>query len=779
MLFFTTTSSSFLGRALHPHSKAGALLAHHHHRCRHRRQPLCTASAGRPWELPPSWSAALTEGLMDTPELQRLQQAVADERARTEVLPSADETFAAFEACAFEDVRVVILGQDPYPTPGHAMGLSFSVRPGVAPPASLKNIYAELQTDLGIAPAGHGCLRSWASQGVFLLNSALSVRAGEAGSHANLGWGVLTDAAIQALSDQRRGLVFLLWGKAAEGKARLVDDQKHALLGAPHPSPLSARRGFFGCRHFSRANCLLEAEGLAPIAWALPPLAADKPTPAAASATATTATASTATTTTATEGRRISEEVVLVFDTETTGLDAATERVVQLGAAYWRGAEQLGSPRGMLVDPGMPIPPEASAVHGVSDDAVEGAPPFAVVGARFVRHLTGDAGDAAPAPSTADGTAAGAAPPLLCGYNALEYDVPLLNAEFARHGLGHRIATDSVLDPLVWLRYHRRHWPSLKLGAVAARFDHALTNAHSASADAAATGAVLCGLVAEGIIPDDVDAALSEQARLRALLRAETDRYGYTLYEDRHDGALRLGFGKHGGARLAEVAPDYLRHVLGFDGLPEAATEALRRTLGEGAEGPSPVAEATTTVAAAQGAAASKKRRSGGGAAGAEKGEKKGGGSATDAFETDEAKLAYRMGEGMFSVVEGGTGDAWLAAFHPSLAGAAVYVVKPGRGGLRYLGNVAGRLNNVGFEYDHAARAWVRQRVIGGVERPIDLVTLQPREAVTAALPTPAAMPPAPPTDATPSPAPAVAPADGPQVERKSSTGLPVDFWDN
>ena len=155
MLLFTTTStSSLLGRALHPHSKAGALLAHHHHRCRHRRQPLCTASAGRPWELPPSWSAALPEGMLDTPELQRLQQAVADERARTEVLPSADEMFAAFEACAFEDVRVVILGQDPYPTPGHAMGLSFSVRPDVRPlPGSLRNIYKELETDLGVPPA--------------------------------------------------------------------------------------------------------------------------------------------------------------------------------------------------------------------------------------------------------------------------------------------------------------------------------------------------------------------------------------------------------------------------------------------------------------------------------------------------------------------------------------------------------------------------------------------------------------------------------------------------
>ena len=275
---------------------------------------------------------------------------------------------------------------------------------------------------------------------------------------------------------------------------------------------------------------------------------------------------------------------------------------------------------------------------------------------------------------------------------------------------------------------------------------------------------MLCGLVAEGVIPDDVDTALAEQARLRALLRAERDRYGHVLYEDRRDGALRLGFGKHAGARLAEVAPNYLKHVLGFDDLPEAAAEALRRSLGEGAP----------PAAAAAALGANKKR---GSSASAKK--KGGSGSVTDAFETDEAKLAHRMGEGMFSVVEGGTGDAWLQAFHPSLADAAVYVVKPGRGGLKYLGNVAGRLNSVSFEYDQAARAWVRPKVIGGIERPIDLMTLQPRKAAAVAPPTPTATPPtSSPTDTSPSPAPAVAAADVRQVERKSSTGLPVDFWD-
>jgi uracil-DNA glycosylase len=419
---------------------------------------------------------------------------------------------------------VVILGQDPYPTPGHPMGLAFSVRPSVTPlPASLRNIYKELEADLGIAPAPHGCLQAWAEQGVFLLNAALSVRAGAAGSHARLGWEQVTDAAIRALSERRRGLVFLLWGKAAEAKAALVDEAAHAVLRAPHPSPLSARRGFFGCRHFSQANAYLEARGVEPIAWALPsrprteqaaaqvarasrsPQAAAKlapppppppppsspppppPPPPSSSPPAA--------------GGRLSERLVLVFDTETTGLDVETARVVQLGASYWRGGVQLGPRRGMLVDPGVPIPPETSAVHGVTDERVAGAPSFAEVGARFARHLRGEAEPTA-----------GGLPPLLCGYNALEYDVPLLNAEMARHGLPERVDTAAVLDPMVWLRYHRRHWPSHKLVAVAKRYEYSLVDAHSASADAAATGAVLGGMVAEGLIPDDVGAALEEQA---------------------------------------------------------------------------------------------------------------------------------------------------------------------------------------------------------------------------------------------------------------------------
>ena len=194
-----------------------------------------STAATSDWELPPSWSAALP-GLLDTPALVQLRDALRVERESHNILPRPEETFAAFEACAFEDVRVVIVGQDPYPTPGHAMGLRFSVRPDVRPlPGSLRNIYKELETDLGVPPAPHGCLQAWAEQGVFLLNPTLSVRAGAPGSHSELGWRHLTDAAISALSSRREGIVFLLWGKAAEAKAALVDETVHAVLRAPHP----------------------------------------------------------------------------------------------------------------------------------------------------------------------------------------------------------------------------------------------------------------------------------------------------------------------------------------------------------------------------------------------------------------------------------------------------------------------------------------------------------------------------------------------------------------
>jgi uracil-DNA glycosylase len=172
----------------------------------------------------------------------------------------------------FEKVKVVILGQDPYHGPGQAHGLCFSVRPGVKPPPSLKNIYKELKTDVGIQTPDHGYLISWADQGVLLLNSVLTVREGEAASHQKKGWEQFTDRAIHLLNEKRENIVFVLWGAYAQKKAQFVDRKKHLVLESVHPSPLSASRGFFGTRPFSKINKYLESKGLDPINWELPPL---------------------------------------------------------------------------------------------------------------------------------------------------------------------------------------------------------------------------------------------------------------------------------------------------------------------------------------------------------------------------------------------------------------------------------------------------------------------------------------------------------------------------
>lgn len=168
--------------------------------------------------------------------------------------------------------KVVILGQDPYHGPGQAHGLSFSVRPGVRVPPSLQNIFQELHSDLGIAVPNHGCLTHWAEQGVLLLNAALTVEQGRAGSHQGKGWERFTDRVIDCLNRERDGLVFLLWGSYAQKKGALIDTRRHLVLKAPHPSPLSAHRGFLGCRHFSRANAWLAEHGEQPIDWSLPSL---------------------------------------------------------------------------------------------------------------------------------------------------------------------------------------------------------------------------------------------------------------------------------------------------------------------------------------------------------------------------------------------------------------------------------------------------------------------------------------------------------------------------
>ncbi len=184
------------------------------------------------------------------------------------IFPEPDEYFRAL-SLSFDKVKVVILGQDPYHGPGQAHGLAFSVRPETPPPPSLKNIFRELTSDLGLPLAPHGHLKPWADRGVFLLNSVLTVEAGKAGSHRNRGWERFTDRIVGDLNRERDKLVFLLWGRDAQEKGRFIDRTRHHVLTAPHPSPLSARRGFLGCRHFSRTNIWLVANGLPPMDWRL------------------------------------------------------------------------------------------------------------------------------------------------------------------------------------------------------------------------------------------------------------------------------------------------------------------------------------------------------------------------------------------------------------------------------------------------------------------------------------------------------------------------------
>ncbi len=203
-----------------------------------------------------------------SPWFAELRTFLVEERATHAVYPKGRDIFNAFKHTPFNRVRVVILGQDPYHGPGQAHGLSFSVPQGVPPPPSLQNIFSEIKRDLGISKPTHGDLSSWADQGVLLLNATLTVRAEQAGSHQGKGWERFTDAAISALARERKGLVFLLWGRFAQQKESLIGDQ-HYVLKAPHPSPLSAHRGFIGCGHFGQANDLLVAQGQAPIDWSL------------------------------------------------------------------------------------------------------------------------------------------------------------------------------------------------------------------------------------------------------------------------------------------------------------------------------------------------------------------------------------------------------------------------------------------------------------------------------------------------------------------------------
>ena len=208
----------------------------------------------------------------DKPYWTELQRFVHDERAAHQVFPPHDEVFAALHLTPYESVKVLILGQDPYHGPGQAHGLCFSVRPGVPTPPSLVNIYTEMETDLGVTRPDHGHLVHWATQGVLLLNTTLTVRAGKAGSHQRKGWETFTDEVIKAVSAKSETVVFVLWGAAAGRKRDLIDLDRHQIISAPHPSPLSAHRGFFGTKPFSTINQLLDDSGRQPIDWALPAL---------------------------------------------------------------------------------------------------------------------------------------------------------------------------------------------------------------------------------------------------------------------------------------------------------------------------------------------------------------------------------------------------------------------------------------------------------------------------------------------------------------------------
>jgi uracil-DNA glycosylase len=200
---------------------------------------------------------------------KRLEAFTSEERLRETVFPPHEDVFNAF-AIPLDKIRVVILGQDPYHGPGQAHGLCFSVRPGVPTPPSLKNIFKELEADLGIKAPNHGCLDAWVKQGVFLLNTTLTVRSGSPGSHQGQGWEEFTDEVIRKLSARKDPLVFLLWGKPAKAKCFLIDVMKHAVVSAAHPSPLSASSGFFGSKPFSKANKALEDKGVGPVDWKIP-----------------------------------------------------------------------------------------------------------------------------------------------------------------------------------------------------------------------------------------------------------------------------------------------------------------------------------------------------------------------------------------------------------------------------------------------------------------------------------------------------------------------------
>ncbi|MBN8701842.1 MAG: uracil-DNA glycosylase [Bacteroidetes bacterium] len=217
-------------------------------------------------QLNESWKNVLTEEF-NAPYFKELKAFLVEEKKTQTIYPPGPQIFSAFNRTNFENLKVVIIGQDPYHGKGQANGLCFSVSPGIKPPPSLVNIYKEMKTDLGVEIPTTGNLEPWADQGILLLNATLTVRAGEPGSHQGKGWEQFTDTIIKKLSSEKKNLIFLLWGKFAQAKEALIDTSKHYVLKAAHPSPYSASAGFFGCKHFSKTNELLKKHNLPEIDW--------------------------------------------------------------------------------------------------------------------------------------------------------------------------------------------------------------------------------------------------------------------------------------------------------------------------------------------------------------------------------------------------------------------------------------------------------------------------------------------------------------------------------
>ncbi len=216
-----------------------------------------------------SWKKMLAEEF-NKEYFRNLKRFLVEEKRKYTIYPPGLNIFKAFNSTPFEKVKIVILGQDPYHGQGQAHGLCFSVPIGIKPPPSLVNIFKEIKSDLELPFPNHGNLEHWAEQGVLLINATLTVRSNQAGSHQGKGWETFTDNVIKKLSDEREGIIFLLWGRFAQNKAELIDSDKHTILEAPHPSPFSARTGFFGCKHFSKCNEILKKSGIAEIDWRIP-----------------------------------------------------------------------------------------------------------------------------------------------------------------------------------------------------------------------------------------------------------------------------------------------------------------------------------------------------------------------------------------------------------------------------------------------------------------------------------------------------------------------------